>query len=94
MKLADYTTLGLGGPADAFVVAGTEHELIDAVEAAADGPLLILGGGSNLVVADAGFPGTVVHVATRGIAIDGVTVTVAAGEPWDGVVSRTVQAGL
>jgi UDP-N-acetylmuramate dehydrogenase len=94
VKLADYTTLGLGGPADAFVAAGTEDELIDAVEAAADGPLLILGGGSNLVVADAGFPGTVVHVATRGIAIDGVTVTVAAGEPWDGVVSRTVEAGL
>ena len=94
MKLADYTTLGLGGPADAFVAAGIEDELIDAVEAAADGPLLILGGGSNLVVADAGFPGTVVHVATRGIAIDGVTVTIAAGEPWDGVVSRTVEAGL
>jgi UDP-N-acetylmuramate dehydrogenase len=94
VKLADYTTLGLGGPADAFVAAGTEDELIDAVQAAADGPLLILGGGSNLVVADAGFPGTVVHVATRGIAIDGVTVTVAAGEPWDSVVSRTVEAGL
>jgi UDP-N-acetylmuramate dehydrogenase len=92
VKLADYTTLGLGGPADSFVVASTEDELIKAVDDS--DPLLILGGGSNLVVADDGFPGTVVRVATGGIAIDGVTVTVAAGEPWDDVVSRTIAAGL
>ena len=93
MKLADHTTLGLGGPAAEFVTATSDDELISAVTKC-DGPLLILGGGSNLVVADEGFPGAVVHVATRGIAIEATTVTVAAGEPWDGVVSRTIEAGL
>jgi UDP-N-acetylmuramate dehydrogenase len=93
VNLASFTTLGLGGPADSFVAAASEEELVDAVAKAGD-PFLILGGGSNLVIADEGFPGTVVHVATRGIAIDGVLVTVAAGEPWDGVVARTVEAGL
>jgi UDP-N-acetylmuramate dehydrogenase len=93
VKLAGYTTLGLGGPAGTFVTAATEDELIDAVTKTGD-PLLILGGGSNLVISDDGFPGTVVHVATRGVAIDGPTVTVAAGEPWDAVVARTVEAGL
>ncbi len=94
MKLADYTTLGLGGPAGAFVTATTAEELVEAVRARRDEPLLILGGGSNLVVADEGFPGTVIHVATRGFAVDGDTVTVAAGEDWDGVVKRTIAAGL
>jgi UDP-N-acetylmuramate dehydrogenase len=93
VKLAAYTTLGLGGPADCFVTAASEDELIDAVAKSGD-PVLILGGGSNLVVADEGFPGTVVHVASRGVAVDGTTVTVAAGEPWDGVVARTVEVGL
>jgi UDP-N-acetylmuramate dehydrogenase len=90
VNLSACTTLGLGGPAGFFVTAVTDDELIRA----ADGPVLILGGGSNLVISDDGFPGTVVHVATQGIVIDGSTVTVAAGEPWDGVVARTVEAGL
>ena len=103
--LADYTTLGLGGRARSFVSAGTEAELIDAVKAAdvAAEPVLLIGGGSNLVVSDAGFPGTVIHVNTRGIGYapqrigaDGgaVDVTVAAGEDWDGVVAATVAEGL
>ena len=98
MRLADYTTIGLGGPARSFVRAGTEAELIEAVRAAdASGdPVLILGGGSNLVVADEGFPGTVVQVATRGFGRDGEPglVTVAAGEEWDAVVARSVAEGL
>ena len=61
-------------------------------------PVLVLGGGSNLVVADEGFPGTVVHVATSGVRIvadhDGVTVGVAAGEDWDSLVERCVAEGL
>ena len=103
--LADYTTLGLGGPAGDFVSAGSEAELIDAVRSAdASGtPVLLIGGGSNLVISDAGFPGTVVHVNTRGLrsagagkgAGDGaVEVTAAAGEDWDGVVAATVADGL
>jgi UDP-N-acetylmuramate dehydrogenase len=98
VRLADLTTIGLGGPARAFIRAGTDDELIDAVATAdASGePVLILGGGSNLVIADAGFDGTVVQVATRGLARDGEpgTVTVAAGEDWDEVVARTLAEGL
>jgi UDP-N-acetylmuramate dehydrogenase len=98
--LADYTTLGLGGPAKTFVTATTEAGLIDAVRAAdaAGEPVLLIGGGSNLVIADDGFPGTVVHVASRGVsyaAVDGhVDVTVAAGENWDDVVAAAVAEGL
>ena len=98
MKLADYTTVRLGGPARDFARAGTETELIEAVRAAdARGePVLILGGGSNLVVADEGFDGTVIQVATRGVSRDGGpgVLTVAAGEDWDAVVARTVAEGL
>ncbi|TIC79963.1 UDP-N-acetylmuramate dehydrogenase [Nocardioides sp. GY 10127] len=102
--LADHTTLRLGGPARRFVRATTDEELVAAVTAADDAgePLLVLGGGSNLVVADAGFEGTVVQVATRGISADvedgevtcgGAVVTVAAGEPWDAFVAHAVERG-
>jgi UDP-N-acetylmuramate dehydrogenase len=99
--LAAHTTLRLGGPATAWVRATTEQELTDAVSGA-DGPVLVLGGGSNVVVADAGFPGTVVEVATSGITADveedeptcgGVMVTVAAGEEWDALVAYAVARG-
>jgi UDP-N-acetylmuramate dehydrogenase len=101
VRLADYTTIGLGGPARDFVRAGTTQELLEAVRAAdaCGEPVLILGGGSNLVVADEGFRGTVVQVATRGWHLDhghldhGL-VTVAAGEDWDAVVARSVAEGL
>ena len=98
--LADYTTLGLGGPAKAFVAVSAEADLIDAVRAAdaAGEPVLLLGGGSNLVVADDGFPGTVIFVGNRGIgyaaASGQVDVTVAAGEDWDDVVAAAVAEEL
>jgi UDP-N-acetylmuramate dehydrogenase len=99
--LADYTTLGLGGPAKSLVTADAEEDLIEAVRAADAGadPLLLIGGGSNLVISDDGFPGPVIHVNTRGIgyadAGDGaIDVTVAAGEDWDGVVAATAAEGL
>jgi UDP-N-acetylmuramate dehydrogenase len=104
--LRDHTTLRLGGPARTFVTATTEAELVEAVRAAdaAGEPVLVLGGGSNLVVADAGFAGTVVEVATTGVVADhdgdgddptcgGVLVTVAAGEPWERLVSTAVDRG-
>jgi UDP-N-acetylmuramate dehydrogenase len=98
VRLADYTTLGLGGPARGFVRASADDDLIGAVRTAdADGdPVLILGGGSNLVVADEGFDGTVIQVATRGVrhGAEPGLVTVAAGEDWDTVVARTVAEGL
>jgi UDP-N-acetylmuramate dehydrogenase len=93
--LADFTTLRLGGPAGRLVEASDEAEIVAAVQAADEGgtPLLILAGGSNLVVADAGFPGTVLRIASRGIAEDGDRIVVAAGEPWDPFVARCVVAG-
>jgi len=99
--LAEYTTLGLGGPARDFMSADSEQDLIDAVRSAdrAAEPVLLLGGGSNLVISDEGFPGTVVHVNTRGLtyvdAGDGaIKVTVAAGLDWDDVVAATAAEGL
>lgn len=98
--LAPFTTLGVGGPAREFVTVETERDLIDAVrEADARAmPLLVLGGGSNLLVADQGFPGRVVHIATRGIARtttdERIVLNVCAGEPWDEFVRTCVEEGL
>ena len=100
VMLAGYTTLGVGGPAARFVDAGTDEQVIAEVRDAdaAGEPVLVLGGGSNLVVADEGFPGTVVHVATSGVSIagddGGVLVAVAAGEDWDRLAERCVAEGL
>ncbi len=103
VRLASHTTLQLGGPAGAFVEAPSERDAVDTVRRAdaAGEPVLILGGGSNLVVADEGFPGTVVHVLTRGIEIRwdrgdraAVVLTAAAGEEWDAVVARCTAGGL
>ncbi|HSE10109.1 MAG TPA: UDP-N-acetylmuramate dehydrogenase [Nocardioidaceae bacterium] len=98
--LAQHTTLRLGGPAARFVEATTDDELVEAVRAAdvAGEPLLLVAGGSNLVIADEGFAGTVVKVASRGVRVEqddcsGATVTVAAGENWDALVSRAVDEG-
>nr|WP_285836693.1 UDP-N-acetylmuramate dehydrogenase [Micrococcus luteus] len=69
--MADHTTTRVGGPARAWVTAGTEAEAIEAVRAAdaAGEPLFVLGGGSNTLMADAGFPGTVVRLAFEGIRV-------------------------
>lgn len=97
--LSRHTTFHLGGPAAEFVTATTDAEIIEAVTAAdaAGKDVLVLGGGSNLVVADAGFPGTVIKLATTGIAAEtvegGVRVTVAAGETWDDFVTTAVDKG-
>ncbi|MEI5675390.1 MULTISPECIES: UDP-N-acetylmuramate dehydrogenase [unclassified Nocardioides] len=102
--LADHTTLRVGGAAGSYVRAATEDELTEAVTAAemAGEPVLVLGGGSNLLVADEGFPGTVVEVATTGLELDvedddptcgGVLATVAAGETWDDLVALAVERG-
>jgi UDP-N-acetylmuramate dehydrogenase len=91
VPLAPLTTLRLGGPADRLVEARTERELVDAVRA---GAALVLAGGSNVVVADEGVPGTVVLVRTRGIERDGERLVVQAGEDWDPLVARCVAAGL
>jgi UDP-N-acetylmuramate dehydrogenase len=98
--LADYTTIRLGGSAADLVWASTEAELVECVtQADADRtPVLVLGGGSNLVVADAGFDGVVVRVAHTGIRFepdgDRVVVRVEAGESWDDVVVASLARGL
>ncbi|MFG1639414.1 UDP-N-acetylmuramate dehydrogenase [Amycolatopsis sp. NPDC049252] len=95
-KLSAYTTLRLGGPARRFVSAVTSEDLVAAVrEADAAGePVLLLGGGSNLVVGDAGFDGTLVEVANTGWRRDGNVVEVEAGQNWDAFVAGLVDAGL
>src|SRR4051794_39069021 len=96
-RLSELTTLRLGGPAARFVEAGDEDAIVEAVRAAdaAGEPLLLLAGGSNLVVADEGFPGTVVHLLSRGVEPSGHgKVTVQAGEPWDGLVAAAVERGV
>jgi UDP-N-acetylmuramate dehydrogenase len=90
MRLAPLTTLRLGGPAGRLIEAETEDELVALVRSGAD---LVLAGGSNVVISDAGVPGTVVLVRTRGIAVDGEFLVVQAGEPWDEVVARCVADG-
>jgi UDP-N-acetylmuramate dehydrogenase len=92
VRLSELTTLRLGGPAERYVEASTDEDVVDVVRAGE--PLLILAGGSNLVVADDGFPGTVLRIATRGVTRDGTTLEVAAGEPWDPLVARCVADGL
>ena len=97
--LAELTTMGVGGPAREMYRATNEQEIIEAVADidARRVPLLVLGGGSNLVVADEGFDGAVLQVASRGVrvtsddACGGVLVVVAAGEPWDDLVARAVE---
>jgi UDP-N-acetylmuramate dehydrogenase len=96
VPLAPLTTLRLGGPAARVVEAHTGEDLVAALRACdeADEPALVLAGGSNVVIADEGFAGTVVRVMTHGIERDGTALTVAAGEPWDDVVAATVDGGL
>ena len=98
--LATMTTLRLGGPAARLRRAASSAELVAIVrELDARGePLLLVGGGSNLVVSDAGFPGTVVPIASAGVEVSGaegdrVTVTADAGASWDALVARAVAEG-
>jgi UDP-N-acetylmuramate dehydrogenase len=96
VELAELTTLRLGGPAARLVEAHDEATLVETVRAAdaAGEPLLVLAGGSNVVVADDGFPGTVLLVRTAGVAWEGDELRVQAGEPWDALVARVVDDGL
>jgi UDP-N-acetylmuramate dehydrogenase len=99
--LASLTTMRVGGPAARLVTAQTIDEVVDAIREVddADEPLLVLGGGSNLVIADAGFAGSVVRLATDGVTVEsadlcgGVMVRVAAGVVWDDFVAQAVSEG-
>jgi UDP-N-acetylmuramate dehydrogenase len=94
--LAPLTTFRLGGPATRLVTATTDDEVIAVVREAdeAGTPLLLIGGGSNLVIGDKGFEGTALVIATKGYSLDGTRLELAAGEVWTDAVARTVEAGL
>ena len=96
VPLAPFTTFEIGGPARWFAEATTESDIEAAVHFAAERKLrlFVLGGGSNLLVSDAGFDGLVLHIALRGVQIDGAALSAAAGEDWDALVARSVDAGL
>lgn len=100
-SLAPLTTVGVGGPARHFAEAKSEAGIIEAVQGADDAgvPLLIIGGGSNLVIADEGWPGAVVRIASTGYSLDEegpgpVLLHAEAGQPWDELVDFTVRHGL
>src|SRR5580765_6275629 len=101
VPLAPYTTIGLGGPARYFGDCVSEQDVREAIELARERslPLHVLGGGSNVVFRDSGFPGLVARIATRGRSFEsssdgGVLVHAAAGETWDGLVAESVARGL
>ena len=100
-SLAPHTTLRVGGPAGRLLVARTAAEVVEAVRAvdAAGEPLLLLGGGSNVLIADEGVPGVALLVRSAGHTVEplpdgAVLVTVEAGEDWDTLVAATVGMGL
>ncbi len=101
VRLADYSTMGLGGPAAHLVTVTDRDELAEAIDWAQsqDLPLIVIGSGSNIVWRDEGFAGLVIvnkipGYETAQLDGDAVSVTVGAGENWDSVVERSVAAGL
>jgi UDP-N-acetylmuramate dehydrogenase len=92
ISLAEFTTLGIGGQARWFAEAGSEAEIVAATEWARGrgAPLFVLGGGSNVLIADAGFDGLALHIGLKGIERDGELFRVAAGENWNEFVGRAV----
>ena len=94
--LAELTTLRVGGPAERLVEVTDAAELVQAVREADESgrPLLVLGGGSNVVAPDEGWPGDVVLVRSHGIEREGDELRVQAGHDWDAFVAHTVEAGL
>ncbi|HKO55920.1 MAG TPA: UDP-N-acetylmuramate dehydrogenase [Thermoanaerobaculia bacterium] len=99
VPLAPLTTIGIGGPARLFVRASSVDELREALRWADENQqrVLILAGGSNVLIDDDGFDGLVVHIDLRGITVESedeyATVRVAAGEPWDAFVAMAVKNG-
>jgi UDP-N-acetylmuramate dehydrogenase len=98
-RLADHTTLGLGGPAARMIVLDRTSELVDAVRDhdRRAAPLMVLGGGTNVVIADEGFDGTVIKLSTSEVRVDSdgdrVVVSAEAGARWDDVVARAASEG-
>lgn len=86
----------VGGPVGRLLVPETTPQVIDLLREADDAgePLLVMGGGSNLVVGDIGWPGTVIKMVSSEVSIDGELVTASAGVEWDSLVRTTLSEGL
>ncbi len=93
VPLAAHTTLGVGGPAKRFARVVDLGELRDAIAAAGDDPILFLGGGSNLVIRDAGFAGLVIQLAIDTLHVQRGVVIASAGAPWDRFVEEMIGRG-
>ena len=98
-ELSQYTSLRVGGPATRIVQVSTEAQIIAAIEEAGDTPILIMGGGTNVLIADKGFEGTVIRISNNSVqaevdACSGATLTIGAGEDWDVFVQTTINSGF
>ena len=98
-ELSKYTSLRVGGPATKIVQVSTEVQIIAAIEEAGDTPILIMGGGTNVLIADKGFEGTVIRISNNSVqaevdACSGATLTIGAGEDWDVFVQTTINSGF
>ena len=98
-ELSKYTSLRVGGPASKIVQVSTEAQIIAAIEEAGDTPILIMGGGTNVLIADKGFEGTVIRISNNSVqaevdACSGATLTIGAGEDWDAFVQTTINSGF
>jgi UDP-N-acetylmuramate dehydrogenase len=98
-ELSKYTSLRVGGPATKIVQVSTEAQIIAAIEDAGDTPILIMGGGTNVLIADKGFEGTVIRISNNSVqaevdACSGATLTIGAGEDWDVFVQTTITSGF
>ena len=98
-ELSKYTSFHVGGPAKKILQVSTEAEIIAAIESAGDSPILILGGGTNVLVSDSGFEGTVIRISNNSVqaevdACSGATLTIGAGENWDEFVLTSINNGF
>jgi len=97
-ELSKYTSFRVGGPAQKIVQVSTEAEIIAAIEEVGDSPVLIMGGGTNVLIADKGFDGTVIRISNNSVqsevdACSGATLTIGAGEDWDTFVQTSIDRG-
>ena len=97
-ELSKYTSFRVGGPAQKIVQVSTETEIIAAIEEAGESPVLIMGAGTNVLIADKGFDGTVIRISNNSVqsevdACSGATLTIGAGEDWDTFVQTTIDRG-
>ena len=98
-ELSKYTSFRVGGPASKIIQVSAEAEIIAAIEESGDSPILIMGGGTNVLISDKGFEGTVIRISNNSVqsevdACSGATLTIGAGEDWDTFVQTTIDRGF